>query len=362
MLKKQIEEILQYNNTLNQPQSTNNAQNKYKNYKRFQCKQLGYIVKSCPMDDNNGDMVTKTDSSNLARGKKEGFKTTKPIVMLKYPESIHFSTTCMIKGTDHVNWDDICFDKNGGQVLLVPGVHYTPEVTLNILSIDILEKQGSEIKYEGNRCTLVYMFSNKENHKFDEDRMRTLQNKYLEDYFESMTKKDEGMREDLIRIKGNLYSTKVQTFNEYVVFLNLIKQDNIVDQEWDFFRNRVNKTVRAPQQEYNGGDNQPILKKPTREIEEGKDRNCLMSHQWDFGETGASIGRFTVLKGKGKLKHFGVKLEDTEEGKDSQEQPILSHSTKAHNLQGMDLGPSTSRILDKEDSCNSTSDEFIIIT
>nr|GFD27363.1 hypothetical protein [Tanacetum cinerariifolium] len=91
----------------------------------------------------------------------------------------------------------------------------------------------------------------------------------------------------------------------------------------------------------------PILKKPTREIEEGKERNCLMSHQWDFGDTGASVGRSAVVKGKGKLEHFGVKLEDTEEGKDSQEQPILSHSTKAHNLQGMDLGPSTSRISDK---------------
>ncbi|GKF76450.1 ARID DNA-binding domain-containing protein [Tanacetum coccineum] len=83
-----------------------------------------------------------------------------------------------------------------------------------------------------------------EKQKFDEDRMRTMQNKYLEDYFESLTKKDKGMEEDLIRIKGNLYSTKVQTFNEYVVFLNLIKQDDIVNQEWDFFRNRFNKVVK----------------------------------------------------------------------------------------------------------------------
>nr|GEW44129.1 ARID DNA-binding domain-containing protein [Tanacetum cinerariifolium] len=335
------------------------------------------------MDDNNGDMVTKTDSSNLARGKKEGFKTTKPSVMLKCPKSIHFSTTCMIKGTDHANWDDIwcisnhihkhlCYKldsfcnikedfsvkklknqnkflftygigevliKDGGQGLLVPGVHYAPEVTLNILSIDILEKQGYEIKYEGNRCTLVYMFSNKENQKFDEDRMRTLQNKYLEDYFELMTKKDEGMGEDMIRIKGNLYSTKVQTFNEYVVFLNLIKQDDIVDHEWDFFRNRFNKT---------------ILKIPTREIEEGKDRYCLVSHQGDFSETGAPTGRTAVQKGKGKMEHFGVKLEDTEEGEDSQEQPTLSHSTRTQNLQGMVLGPSTSMMTNNEDSRSNT--------
>ncbi|GKC30271.1 ARID DNA-binding domain-containing protein [Tanacetum coccineum] len=308
------------------------------------------------------------------------------------------------------------------------------------------KKQGYEIKYEGNTCSLVYMFNNKEKQKFDEDRMRTLPNKYMEDYFESITKKDKGIGEDLIRIKGNLYSTKVQIFNDYVAFLNLIKKDDLVSQEWDTFRKRFDivvkwfynhylekslpvpippiingvqihlfdlyklveglggylsvyfgqefdtieeilglskgngeeikkcyinyldvftsyfKTARAPQQEYNGGNNQPILEKPTREIEEGKDRNCLMSHQWNFGETGASIRRYAVLKGKEKLEHFGVKLEDTEEGNESQEQPILTHSTKAQNLQGMDLEPSTSRISDKEDSCNSTSDEFIIIT
>ncbi|GKA71388.1 ARID DNA-binding domain-containing protein [Tanacetum coccineum] len=209
---------------------------KYKNYKCFQCKQKGHIIKFCP-DNKKEDMAAKTDMSNFARERKEDFK---PSVMLKYPESIHFSTTCMIKGTDHANWDDIwyisnqtdkhlCYKldsfcnikegfsvnklenqmkflftygigevliKDDGQGYLVPGVYYAPEVTLNILSMDLLEKQGFEIKYDGNRCILVYMFNNKEKQKFDEDRMRTMQNKYLEDYFESLTKKDEGMEED----------------------------------------------------------------------------------------------------------------------------------------------------------------------
>ncbi|GJY22665.1 ARID DNA-binding domain-containing protein [Tanacetum coccineum] len=240
------------------------------------------------MDNKDEDMPMKTDTKNLARGKMEGFKTTKPIVMLKYPESIHFSTTCMIRGTDLANWDDIWYVSNqidkhvcykldtfcnikedfsvtklenqmkflftygigevliedGGQGFIVPGVHYAPEVTLNILSIDLLEKQGFEVKYDGNRCTLSYMFNNKEIQIFDEDKMRTMQNKYLEDYFESITKKDEDLEQDLVRIKGNLYSTKVQTFNEFVAFLNLIKHDDVVNQEWDFFRNRFNKVVK----------------------------------------------------------------------------------------------------------------------
>ncbi|GJT84650.1 ARID DNA-binding domain-containing protein [Tanacetum coccineum] len=289
MLKKKMGEIMQYNNTLNQPQPTSIAQNKYRRHKCFQCKQRGHILKFCPKDNKDKDMATKTDISVLARETKEEVIPIKPSVMLKYPESIHFSTTCMIKGTDHANWDDIwyisnqtdkhlCYKldffcnikegflvsklenqkkflftygigeviiKDGGQGCLVPRVYYAPEVTLNILLIDLLEKQGFEIKYDSNRrCSLVYMFNNKEGQKLNEDRMRTMHNQYLENYFESVARKDEGMEEDLIRIKGNLYSTKVQTFNEYVAFLNLIKHDEIVNQEWDIFRSRFNKVVR----------------------------------------------------------------------------------------------------------------------
>nr|GEW95829.1 ARID DNA-binding domain-containing protein [Tanacetum cinerariifolium] len=257
--------------------------------------------------------------------------------------------------------------------------------------MDLLEKKGFEIIYEHNKCSLVYMFNNLKKERLDEDRLRTRQNQYLEDYFELMTKKDEGMGEDLIRIKGNLYSTKVQTFNEYVVFLNLIKQVYIrpinsgiraiplqhiilvlskgngkeikkcymyyLDVFTSYF-----KTTRAPQQEYNGGFSQTILKMPTSEIEEGKDRDCLMSHQWDFSETGAPTGRTIIQKGKGKMDHFGVKLEDTKEGEDSQEQPTLSHSTRMQNLQGMVLGPSTLMMTNNEDSRSNTSDDFTIIT
>ncbi|GJZ30840.1 ARID DNA-binding domain-containing protein [Tanacetum coccineum] len=107
-----MQEVMQYNNTLNHPQPSNTAQNKYKNYKCFQCKQLGHIIKFCPMDNKDEDVPMKTDIRNLARGKMEGFKTTKPIVMLKYPESIHYSTTCMIRGTDLANWDDIWYVSN----------------------------------------------------------------------------------------------------------------------------------------------------------------------------------------------------------------------------------------------------------
>ncbi|GKB79650.1 ARID DNA-binding domain-containing protein [Tanacetum coccineum] len=42
--------------------------------------------------------------------------------------------------------------------LVIPCVLYTPETTLNVLSIDQLEDQGYIVKYNNNKCSLHYMF------------------------------------------------------------------------------------------------------------------------------------------------------------------------------------------------------------
>ncbi|GJU90328.1 ARID DNA-binding domain-containing protein [Tanacetum coccineum] len=230
MLRKKLEEIELCNSTI--------SQNRSRKQKCYKCRQRGHIIKNCPM--------------------------------------IHFSTKCMIKGTDQGHWDDIWYIsndtnmylcsklnifcnikenfavnklddqmkflfaygigevvvKNGDQGYLIPGVHYAPEVTLNILSIELLERQGIEIIYEDNTCRLIYMFSNPKDHKLNEDKLRTMQNEYLEKYFDSLEKGDTSntkmksvgmisMEDDLIEIKGTIYSTRVNTFNEYVAFLNL---------------------------------------------------------------------------------------------------------------------------------------------
>nr|GEW31611.1 RNA-directed DNA polymerase, eukaryota [Tanacetum cinerariifolium] len=133
--------------------------------------------------------------------------------------------------------------EQGSNNLIIPSVYYAPKVTLNILSLELLDKQGFSVGYDGNRCNLFPMFKDRKIHYFDEDRMRKMQNQYLQDYFESIAIK-EGMEQEIVRIKGNLYSTNVQTFNNFVTFLNLIKHDDIVSQEWDYFRNRFNKLVK----------------------------------------------------------------------------------------------------------------------
>ncbi|GJR28629.1 ARID DNA-binding domain-containing protein [Tanacetum coccineum] len=298
MLRKKMEEIELYNSTINQPYSNNILQNRHKRYKCFKCRQRGHVMKNCPVKKHDEGKQETGNTSETAKEINEGFMTTKPTVSLKYPEWIHFSTKCMIKGTDQGHWDDIWYIsnntnihlcsklnlfcnikesfavnklddqikflfiygigevvvKNGDQGYLIPGVHYAPEVTLNILSIEQLERQGIDIIYEDNTCRLSYMFSNPNDHKFNEDKLRIMQNEFLENYFDSLEKGDtsvgmktDGMlsvHNDLIEIKGTTYSTKVNTFNEYVAFLNLSKQDEIVSQEWDTFRSKFDRVVK----------------------------------------------------------------------------------------------------------------------
>nr|GEU82346.1 ARID DNA-binding domain-containing protein [Tanacetum cinerariifolium] len=222
MLKDKMKEVMQYNSILNQP----NAQGRYKNYKCFHCKQMGHIAKFYPMDYKKEVSDMKKDT------KVQGFKASKSTELITYPKIIHFSTTCMIKDTDLTNWDKIwyisdqinrhvCYKldnfynikegfsvtklknqkkflftyelgevliEESGKSIMILGMYYAPEVTLNILSLDLLEKQGFETKYDGNRCTLSLIFKDKEVHTFDEDRMKKMHNKYLQDYFESLSK------------------------------------------------------------------------------------------------------------------------------------------------------------------------------
>ncbi|GJZ58915.1 hypothetical protein Tco_0614731 [Tanacetum coccineum] len=118
--------------------------------------------------------VEKIGNKNeTAKANNEGLMASKPSVSIKYPESIHLEAKRMLKGTDQGHWDNIW-------------VSYAPEVTLNILSLELLERQGFEIVYERNSCRLVYMFKDPKVQNFNEDGLRVMHNKYLEDYFETL--------------------------------------------------------------------------------------------------------------------------------------------------------------------------------
>nr|GEX77272.1 hypothetical protein [Tanacetum cinerariifolium] len=287
MLINKMKEVIQHNNTLNQPTSNN----RYKHYKCFQCKEFGHIVKYCP-----------NDKKNVAKRRMEGIEATKPSVMITYPETLHFSTTCMIKDIDLTSWDEICNN------LIIPGVYYAPEATLNILSLELLEKQDFSVGYDGNRCNLCYMFKDRKIHHFDEDKMRKMQNQYLQDYFESIARK-EGMEQEIVRIKGNLYSTK----------------STLKGTHWSAFKVEI-------------------------------DNGSLGIHQWKTGENGANWTRSAVPNGKEVIEHFGVQLEDTTN--------YPTEPTQGHYMESQQkfyTVPSSTKIKE-EHALSTSSDDFEVIT
>nr|GEY49789.1 ARID DNA-binding domain-containing protein [Tanacetum cinerariifolium] len=82
------------------------------------------------------------------------------------------------------------------EALLIPNIHYTPEIIMNVLSIEQLENQGYVMTYERNRCGIRYMFDNEEGMiDAQQDSVMTCEdltsmveshNKFLEEYFESI--------------------------------------------------------------------------------------------------------------------------------------------------------------------------------
>nr|GEX41692.1 ARID DNA-binding domain-containing protein [Tanacetum cinerariifolium] len=279
MLRKKIEEIEVYNSTI--------SQNKYKQYNCFYCNQKGHIFKSCPtkikdevehaqghpveiaegnIEVNNTTQAKITRNKNMVLcfkfqeyghfvdkcpSKKQG----QPKVSLKYPEFIHFKTKGIIKGTDKEKLEGhrkLLFTYGMGEVLimdesngyLIPGVHYAPEITLNILSINLLKQQGFEIIFEGDRCTLEYMFKNQQGHNMDVDKMRQRHNDYLDDYFESLDKEKTDREEEMPRFMEDTNTSEVHTFYEFVAFLNLIKNDDKISKIWDIYKERFDKVLK----------------------------------------------------------------------------------------------------------------------
>ncbi|PWA59946.1 helitron helicase-like domain-containing protein [Artemisia annua] len=86
----------------------------------------------------------------------------------------------------------------------------------------------------------LYLPSFTINYSMAIDSLRKRHNDFLETYFESLANSED----DVIKIKGNIYSTRVTTFNEFVAFLNLLKCDDIIRQEWDYFRYKFDKVFK----------------------------------------------------------------------------------------------------------------------
>ncbi|GJY32978.1 ARID DNA-binding domain-containing protein [Tanacetum coccineum] len=130
------------------------------------------------------------------------------------------------------------------QAYLIPGVYFAPEVSLNILSIDLLKQQGFEVVSEGDRYRLEYMFKEPTGNILDLNKLRQMQNNFLEDYFEGLNENKDGKIDEMVRIEEDMNSSEVHTFHEFVAFLNLIKNDELVSKGLDLYRDRFVKVLK----------------------------------------------------------------------------------------------------------------------
>ncbi|GKA03392.1 ARID DNA-binding domain-containing protein [Tanacetum coccineum] len=255
MLQRNIEEFEAFNSSL--------PGNKYMNYNCFYCNQNGHIMKTCPTKIKNDAAHTQNISGGIMEGNKinptqSEFTSDKskilcfkcrqyghfankcppekqdhPKVSLKYPEFIHFQTKGIIKGTDKDSWDNFWY------VSITSDKHLTSDIK----SFSNFKEEFLVEKLEG-------------------------QGNFLFTY---------GMGEVLIKdgsngylIPGVHFAPKI-TIN--ILSINLLKQQ-----------------ARAPEHPIKGGED-----------------SSLEEHQWNIGEKGAQIA---VEKGKEKLEHFGIKLEE----------------------------------------------------
>nr|GEY48915.1 ARID DNA-binding domain-containing protein [Tanacetum cinerariifolium] len=184
MLKQKVKEIVSFNASKTnakgreQGESSSNSV-KERRARCFTCKKRGHVFWKGP------------NKRNKIRNEEQN-KMLKPLVTeveekLKYPKRVHVITDYMVKGSDNGNWDNIWYITNAykrhmsptkslfkriinrfrmedveekerkfifsygvGETtvetkegsLVIPNVLYTPEITLNVLSIDQLEDQG----------------------------------------------------------------------------------------------------------------------------------------------------------------------------------------------------------------------------
>lgn len=104
--------------------------------------------------------------------------------------------------------------------------------------------QGVNVIFEKDKCLLEYMFKNQQGQNMDEDKMRQRHNDYLDDYFESLNKEETDKEEEIPRYLEETNTSEVHTFQEFVAFLNLIKNNDVISKEWGIYRERFDKVLK----------------------------------------------------------------------------------------------------------------------
>ncbi|GJT19204.1 hypothetical protein Tco_0877910 [Tanacetum coccineum] len=90
---------------------------------------------------------------------------------------------------------------------------------------------------------------------------------------------------------------------------------------------------------------------PTKNAEEDNEDTCLTSHQYGFAEIKAPNMEVANRKGKEKIEHFGVKLEDLYREE--------YHDSQPNKKEGSTLNKGIK--IKTEDTSNTSSEDLVII-
>lgn len=310
MLVKKVLENQAFNSSQvaqNQNTETEMKAKKNKKPRCFICRERGHAYWSCEQRKKLAAIEVQQETSIDRQMLDEE---------TKFPEKINMEVDYMIQGSDDKTWNEVWFvssaykhhlcpsriqfkridykfkmifreekekkfvfsyglgdavvnTKDGD--ILVQDVQYTPEVSINILSYDLLEEQGYKVRIENNMCILESMFD--ENKMETEEKQETDKgqkwspirehNSYLDNYFETLDPKDEcslvkGIEElnwnkedtqdyvdnDYISWNGTLYALKVNSFNRFLSFMNLLKKNSLVYNNWEVFSGKFVELIK----------------------------------------------------------------------------------------------------------------------
>ncbi|GJT17772.1 hypothetical protein Tco_0876478 [Tanacetum coccineum] len=185
------------------------------------------------------------------------------------------------------------------------------------------------------KFTMVKEIMEKEKGVMLTESMIAKQNKYLEEYFDSIDPKDacpliKGLEElkwnrnmvqdylddDYISVNGTLYAIKVNSFQRFISFLDLMKDDKLVYENWNILSKRFEDMLKWFYLVYLRRDVVETITKPSRRTRADNGNRDQEQH------VGSSKSGLRVVKDNtsGRFKnvqgvetHFGVILEGDNE-------------------------------------------------
>nr|GEZ23096.1 ARID DNA-binding domain-containing protein [Tanacetum cinerariifolium] len=255
---------------------------KEKRARCYVCKMRGHVYWKCP-NKKKKDLF-KHKGIGKPTYKKAANKIKYP-EKVKYLEKVHVITDYMIEGKTESYWNEIWYVSSAYKHHMCPTRYlfeklkykfemigkeeterkfiFSYEVTLNVLSYDLLEEQGYVVEIRNNKCNIHYMIGRKgkkkvqEGSSTDDDGLMdavTKHNRYLEEYFESIEPKEELLPmkglddlkwdkddvqdyvdEEYISWNGSLYALKVNLLSRLLSFMSLLKKDSLVYKNWEIF-------------------------------------------------------------------------------------------------------------------------------